>query len=321
MYIVLRAVEWTFLKEPLKRIGSPTNGSATKGPTSDVDIKRVLIDAADLAINARGHGWTWSHRATFRPHKSPPKVRRFLWQLLYKLTFYDMLLWSLEHFFPELRSTAGASIFDEAYAAPLRYARAAYIATTCAFIVYLSVELLCLASAIVFCVFLRQDPAQWPPSSDRPWLSTSLQEFWGRRWHQFFRHVFVSIGARSMTWLFGRVGGVLGVFAVSAFVHDWGLWSLGRGTDPLPVGGFFIMMGVGVVMEGMWEKATGKRVGGALGWVWTMGWTMGWGSFLIDAWTRRGFVGTDYLHFAFRPGKAIAEFLLLLLKDVSGWDI
>jgi len=317
----MRAVEWTFLKEPLKRVNPPTNGDMTKDPSSDVDIKRILIDAADLASNQRGHGWTWSHKTTFPAWTSPPTIGRFLWQFLYKFTFYDMAIWSIEHFFPEIQSAAGASIFNAACPAPLRYARAAYVTTACAFIVYSSVDVLYLATAIVSCIFLRLDPVQWPPTSDRPWLSTSLKEFWGRRWHQFFRHVFVSVGARPMAYLFGRVGFVLGSFAMSALVHDWGMWSLGRGTEPLSVGGFFIMMGVGVAMEDVWERMTRKRVGGTLGWVWTMGWILAWGSMMVDAWTRRSFVGANYLLDAVRPGKVIAEFLFRLLQNASGWNL
>jgi len=244
-----------------------------------------------------------------------------LWQFLYKLIFYDLALWSLEHFYPELQNLIGASIFNAAYPAPMRYTRAAYVATCCAFVVYSTIEVLFAASAIVFCIFLRQDPARWPPPSDRPWLSTSLKEFWGRRWHQLFRHVLSSLSERSMAWLFGRVGAVLGVFVISGLIHDWGFWSLGRGTDPLRINGFFIMMGVGVVMEGVWKKMTSKRVGGTLGWIWTMGWTMGWGSVLVDAWARKGFIATDFLYPPMRPGEAIAKLVLSLVKDVSGWDL
>src|SRR5258708_3970565 len=110
MYIVLKAVEWTFLKEPLKRVKPSTNKSSKKSP--NVDIKHVLIDATDLITNARGYGWTWSHKTTFLPWKSRPTIRELLWRLLYRFTFYDIMLWSIEHFFPELQGTAGMSIFN-----------------------------------------------------------------------------------------------------------------------------------------------------------------------------------------------------------------
>ncbi|KAH9955452.1 hypothetical protein BGW80DRAFT_1394174, partial [Lactifluus volemus] len=47
--------------------------------------------------------------------------------------------------------------------------------------------------------------------------------------------------------------------------------------------GFFLYMGVGVIME---EKTTGLRVRGFLGWSWAMLWTLLWGMPMLDGWAR-----------------------------------
>ena len=56
-------------------------------------------------------------------------------------------------------------------------------------------------------------------------------DFWISLWHQFFRQVFVVLGTRP--------GALLGVFVMSAVIHNLGIWGLGRGTEICTVG-FFI---------------------------------------------------------------------------------
>lgn len=41
-----------------------------------------------------------------------------------------------------------------------------------------------------FAVWLGNDPSNWPPLFDAPLQATSLSDFWSKRWHQLFRHVF-----------------------------------------------------------------------------------------------------------------------------------
>lgn len=86
----------------------------------------------------------------------------------------------------------------------------------------------------------------------------------------------------------------MGAFGLSAVVHDWALYGLGRGTDFGTVGLFFVMMGVGILLEGLWEEGLGMgRVRGWRGWVWAMGWIVGWGTVLIEGWARKGWMADD----------------------------
>ncbi len=82
------------------------------------------------------------------------------------------------------------------------------------------------AATLIGVVVFRQDPSEWPPLFDDPWLSTSLSQFWARRWHQVFKHTYVSFGGVPLGP--GRVGVVLGSFTASALIHYLGVWGMGH---------------------------------------------------------------------------------------------
>ena len=109
----------------------------------------------------------------------------------------------------------------------------------------------------------------------------------------------------------------MGAFAMSGVLHDLGMWGLGRGTEFPNVGGFFLLMGVGAASEHGFKQATGRRVGGLWGWAWTMMWTIGWGTLMLDAWSRRGMVASDFFPYGLRPGKAVVDALISLLRRES----
>ncbi|PSR75642.1 hypothetical protein PHLCEN_2v8933 [Hermanssonia centrifuga] len=165
-----------------------------------------------------------------------------------------------------------------------------------------------LATLIAFALpGLDQQPSDWPPLSQAPWLSTSLAEFWSKRWHQSFRRSFVQLGGKPLRFLFGRIGGIIGVFLLSGILHDWCIWGMGRGTDFPEIGGFFLLNGVGVILEQVWEQATGRKVEGWLGWLWTMCWMTSTGNLLVDALLRRGLAGGVLVPATMRPGKVLLQ--------------
>jgi hypothetical protein len=65
----------------------------------------------------------------------------------------------------------------------------------------------------------------------------------------------------------------------SGALHDFGMWGLGKGMEPRTVTGFFLLMSVGTALEYGFKQATGHRLGGLWGWVWSVG----WGTMIIDA--------------------------------------
>ncbi|CEL63248.1 TRI7-like toxin biosynthesis protein [Rhizoctonia solani AG-1 IB] len=48
-----------------------------------------------------------------------------------------------------------------------------------------------------------------------------------------------------------RVGGVMGVFLVSGLLHDFGMWGMGQGMDFRRVTGYFLIQGVGLIIENL----------------------------------------------------------------------
>lgn len=322
MVIFLKAVEWTFLKEPLRRYIPPEGEGEVDIPRETLSerpltLKNVLVDANSLLGNQRGYGWSWSRNPFPRMRSPPPTVLSQLRALLLKIITFDTAHYTIQYLAPTVNVPGGDTIFDPSFPPLTRHLRAAIITALGGLVVYAAVDVLYLAGAIFSEIFLGHSVAQWPPLSNRPWLSTSIADFWGRRWHQFFRHIFVTVGAKPLQLVFGRPGAVLGGFLVSAVIHDWGMWGLGRGTEFRHAGGFFLLMGVGVLLERLWEVSSGRKVRGIGGWVWTMSWTVFWGRYMVDAWARRGLVASDFISEPYRPGKAIVGFLLHLAGKLS----
>jgi hypothetical protein len=137
-------------------------------------------------------------------------------------------------------------------------------------------------------LFLGQGPSDWPVLFNSPLSATSLVDFWGKRWHQLFRRNFVVIGGKPLHFLFGKVGGVVGIFLVSGLLHDWGMWGMGQGTEFQSVGGYFLLQSFGVLLEGALQSFYGVKVDGWLGTIWTFSWVVVPCNIMVEAWFQRG---------------------------------
>ncbi|KAH9481575.1 hypothetical protein JR316_0006102 [Psilocybe cubensis] len=300
----IRATIWTFQLEPYKRAKS--NG--------------LILDSFDLFFSLRGIGWSWStglkvtkdSRNTAHP---PSFILSSLLSLLFHYHLFDFLLFSVQSF-GDLSNPLGASIFDPALPAPLRYLRSSFICFLAGLAVYHAIQLLYYTATLIGLVLLRQSPDQWPPLFDAPWFTTSLNLFWSLRWHQLFRHNFIAFGGYPGYILFGRLGGVAGAFLVSGLLHYWGLWGMGRGTDFYGAAGFFLMMGVGTVLEFAFKSVTGRKVRGFWGWMWSMLWVLGWGNILVEAWLVRGLAASKFQPQHTRPSLMVAE---LVKHNLRAW--
>lgn len=106
------------------------------------------------------------------------------------------------------------------------------------------------------------------PIMQRPLVSCSLSELWGKRWNLGFR-------ALSHAWLFqplqrrfGPVAGTMGAFLTSGLLHDLVISVPARAGYGLPTA-YFLLQGLAVLAE---RSEAGKRFGlgrGATGWMWT----------------------------------------------------
>lgn len=132
------------------------------------------------------------------------------------------------------------------------------------FHIYLSLELLLamfgtLARALIH--------AELEPQFDEPYLSTSLQDFWGKRWNLMVSNILrptVFDPVRSIsTLLIGRkwaaLPGVFATFFVSGLMHEVIFYNFGRQKTRWQVMCFFIIHGASLAIEiGLKKAVNGK---------------------------------------------------------------
>ncbi len=301
--VAMKSLEWTFLIKPIRRY------DLTKGQDPRVErdlcIPNVLLDSFDLFFNQRGVGWSWSAKPFPRWDTPPPSIALVIAKLLVKLTALDTAQYLIQLVLPTVGKPGGGSIFDPTLNFFPRMAVAAFAAICGGVWAWALLDTLYHIASLIGRVIFRQPASVWPPYSRRPWLATSLREFWSYRWHQLLRHVFTVFGARPGGALFGEPGAVMGAFAVSAIIHHIAYWGLGCGADFMAGGAFFVFMGVGAVLEGVFKKATGLRIGGLYGWLWTMLWLLVWGTLMMDGWAKGGVFAGVYFPDRYRPGKTL----------------
>ncbi|CDZ98025.1 hypothetical protein [Phaffia rhodozyma] len=145
-------------------------------------------------------------------------------------------------------------------------------------------------------ILLAKSPVEslyWPSLFQVPEAATSLSSLWGRRWHQLFRASLGFCGFEFAKKLGApRAFALMFTFFLSALLHYLAVEAQGRPasthgpTWPLPL--FFIMQGVGIIMEGLFEKLTKRKVRGIGGRIWTWGWMLFWGRGAMEVYVRRG---------------------------------
>ncbi|KIK92100.1 hypothetical protein PAXRUDRAFT_830285 [Paxillus rubicundulus Ve08.2h10] len=298
--IAARTLEWTLQKEPLKRHIRPIGATPS-----------TILDALDLTVNLRGYGWDWSKGLYVPPETRPSTHTKFVAYAILSAGLHaficGVLHRAVQSFSPDaFGSTIGGTIFDETLPPFARYLRASIISISSAFTIYCVLQLgydLCIIPAVLI---LRQDPAQWPPAFERPWLATSVGDFWGRRWHQFFRQTFI-LGSYPFSLVFGRVGSIFGAFFASAVFHHVGFITLNGQMELWRMVVAFGMMALAVIGERAFRQWTGRKVGGFWGWMWTMGWVNLWGTLMVDAWARAGILGCPNFIGSVTPVRPLVE--------------
>jgi alginate O-acetyltransferase complex protein AlgI len=104
-----------------------------------------------------------------------------------------------------------------------------------------------------------------PPIMNRPLVSTSVSEFWGRRWNAAFNDLALRLVFRPVARRNGLVAGTLVAFAVSGLIHELVI-SLPAGDGyGLPTG-YFLFQGLAVLGERKWNAL--RR--GISGWLFTV---------------------------------------------------
>jgi alginate O-acetyltransferase complex protein AlgI len=108
-----------------------------------------------------------------------------------------------------------------------------------------------------------------PPIMKAPLRSTSVSEFWGRRWNAAFNDLALRLVFRPAVQRLGIPGAALLAFLVSGLIHELVI-SLPAGAGFGLPSGYFLLQGLGVLAE---RSAVGQRIGlraGVRGWIFTM---------------------------------------------------
>ncbi|XP_054794373.1 long-chain-alcohol O-fatty-acyltransferase-like [Prosopis cineraria] len=107
---------------------------------------------------------------------------------------------------------------------------------------------------------------QIEPQFNEPYLSTSLQDFWGRRWNLMVTSILrptvydpIRQISTSVLGLHGPLPATLATFVVSGLMHELIYYYLTRVTPTWEVTWFFVLHGVCTAVEVEVKKAAGRR--------------------------------------------------------------
>lgn len=106
------------------------------------------------------------------------------------------------------------------------------------------------------------------PIMQRPFVSRSLSELWGKRWNLGFRKLSHAWVFQPLQKRYGPAVGTLGAFFASGLLHEVVISIPAGAGYGLPTA-YFLAQGIGVLVE---RSDTGRRLGlghGARGWLWT----------------------------------------------------
>lgn len=130
------------------------------------------------------------------------------------------------------------------------------------FHIYFMLELILVAVAAIARLFLG---IELEPQFNEPLLSSSLQDFWGKRWNlmvtRILRPTVYEPVLDLSTRLVGRDGAsllaVLSTFVVSAAMHELIFYYLGRMRPSFEVSAFFLLHGACLCVEIVAKRAIG----------------------------------------------------------------
>jgi D-alanyl-lipoteichoic acid acyltransferase DltB (MBOAT superfamily) len=123
-------------------------------------------------------------------------------------------------------------------------------------------------------LFWRTVGVDAAPIMSAPLRSTSLSEFWGRRWNLGFSQLAHTLIFRPLHRVWGANATGFFVFVVSGLIHDAVISIPARGGYGLPTM-YFLIQGAGVFME---RSRLGKQLGlrhNIRGWIFTAAFTAG----------------------------------------------
>ncbi|KAJ3482612.1 hypothetical protein NLI96_g6871 [Meripilus lineatus] len=333
-------VDLALAKEGRLKIGEssvPTSSPRTPPLTlPDRLLPPWLLDTLEVSLTLRGIGWQFGRHVNvskeYRPLERGPFLKATAVCFVQNYLVLDICLVSFK-VLPGIGESTGGSLYYSGLHPLIRYPLALSL-TLLSMVTLVSGMQTCYALATLFGVaILLQSPSQWPPIMDNPFAADSLHDFWSKRWHQALRRTFVVSGGIPGYWIGGQSGFVLGTFLASGLFHEGGTYLVGRGIDH-NVTLYFVLQGVGLLLERYWRYITGRRVEGAFGRMWVRIFLIASSQIactyvsilyilaraqgsviLVDSWFRRGLAGGTIIPSSL---SLATRFILPALRELSG---
>ncbi|KAI0937158.1 hypothetical protein AcV5_005122 [Taiwanofungus camphoratus] len=327
LIVIAHSCQFAFAKDGIFKVGEKKlrqmddvvtipfeDGSA---PVVETDIKphvyRLLpawmSDGLEAGLALRGLGWDFG-RGVYVPRNYRPAEREaFLKATATSLLKHILIVDFCDAYIrllPGIGTVQGGSIFRSDLPFFWRYTVSTTVHTATGIFLIKCLDLCYDFFALFAVAALDHSPSAWPPFSDSPWESCSLHEFWGKRWHQGLKRTCLVFGGYPGRWLAGDIGMVMGTFLVSGLFHEVTTYTYGKGLDHRTTV-WFVLQGIGMIMERVWRQKTGRRVGGLAGRAWTAFFVLGLGQMFTDAWYSRGItiVGAPIIPEGLSPTKCI----------------
>ncbi|PKU78329.1 probable long-chain-alcohol O-fatty-acyltransferase 5 [Dendrobium catenatum] len=124
--------------------------------------------------------------------------------------------------------------------------------------IYLGLELVLASAAFLAGILLGLD---LEPQFNAPYLSTSLQDFWGRRWNLMVTAILRPSVYGPVRARWGAPAGVVATFLVSGVMHELMFYYITSAPPTGEVSCFFLLHGVCTAVEGWIRKAAKRRAG------------------------------------------------------------
>ncbi|KZP33479.1 hypothetical protein FIBSPDRAFT_847402 [Athelia psychrophila] len=314
-----RKLEESTSKENNQAIVSNGSGKATGGDAETETIERPaflrLGEAAELCGSMRGMGWDFGAGVYIpqdnRSLERAPFLRATFFSLIQNILILDILDSSLK-LLPGVGDPSGGSIFYPQLPPLQRYAVSTAIHVISGYSLIEGFATCYDSLALWGVMALHNAPSSWPPVMDDPWASTSLHEFWAKRWHQLLRRTFIILGGYPGRLIGGNTGMIYGTFVASGMFHELAIYAMGQGLDYRVVL-FFSVQGPLLTVETLWRKATGGMVGGWAGRVWVFFVLVVLGQGMTDSWHTRGLAGGMVIPPALSPMRQLVFPALALI--------
>jgi len=270
-------------------------------------IATWLYDAFELAHTMRGLQWKFG-RGIYTPKPTRPLKRTaFLFATLISFIKNYLILDFLEtllKLFPGVGSPTGGTMFYYSFAPPLRYTLSTIIHLITGSALIAGFRMVYDLITLFAVVCLNSSPLSWPPIMDNPWRAESMHTFWAKKWHQALRHTFLVFGGYPGMWIAGEYGKVFGTFLASGLFHACSMHPTRRGFDYSTVV-FFTCQGPLLMLERLWKRITGRKVGGWMGTLWVYIVMFVGAQPMVDAWHRRGLGGGAVIPHSISPMRVI----------------